>query len=137
MELLPTDRYEGPDTHLLPSDYEHALWMVDPGACNAAAVVQSLAEVKERLITEAHERGEGTSWWNGHPIMVLYIWQLTNIARVALIVDDLDRFGWCITYCKKRKEVPRCSDPAQCAHSAEVAPADLVVRSERADTSAV
>jgi hypothetical protein len=64
---------------LTTKDYEFA--MLSQGAVNLSGLVRSLAEVTERIWAEAHAKGQGTEYVNTHPIVRLYVEQITFLCR--------------------------------------------------------
>lgn len=50
-------------------------------ACNLSGVVFSFAKVMQVICDEANRLGKGTEWKNQHPIVVLYLDKLADLAR--------------------------------------------------------
>jgi hypothetical protein len=59
--------------------YEMAL--LSQGACNLSGLVHSLAEAIELIWHEANEQGKGTDYVNTHPIVRLYVEQMSFLCR--------------------------------------------------------
>ena len=64
---------------LTTKDYQRAL--DSQSACNASGLIHSLNETLEQIWEEAREKGEGTDWVSGHPIVRLYAEQLMWLSR--------------------------------------------------------
>ena len=63
----------------LKREYEMAL--LSQGACNLSGLVHSLAEAMELIWEEATEQGQGTDYVNNHPIVRLYMEQMSFLCR--------------------------------------------------------
>jgi hypothetical protein len=63
----------------LKREYEMAL--LSQGACNLSGLVHSLAEAMELIWEEAREQGQGTDYVNDHPIVCLYVEQMSFLCR--------------------------------------------------------
>ena len=107
MELPVPQEYDGPDSVLTAADYASAVFT--QGACNVSGLVLSLAQVMPKITNEGRTRGKGTDWWNGHPIVFLYVAQIASLNGVAYVVNNLDRYSWCCQYCEARKEEQPCA----------------------------
>jgi hypothetical protein len=107
MVLLPPQEYDGPDSVLTADDYQRAI--DTQGACNASGLCHSLSAAMSRVFDEAQARDKGTDWYNGHPIVFLYVAQIASLSGVAYVVGDLDRYSWCCRYCEARKEAQPCA----------------------------
>ena len=59
--------------------YEMAL--LSQSACNLSGLVHSLAEAMELIWEEARNQGQGTDYVNTHPIVRLYVEQMTFLCR--------------------------------------------------------
>jgi len=59
--------------------YEMAL--LSQSACNLSGLVHSLAYAVELIWQEANEQGQGTDYMNNHPIVRLYVEQMTFLCR--------------------------------------------------------
>ena len=59
----------------MKSLYEMAL--LSQGACNLSGLAYSLAEAMELIWLEAREQGQGTDYVNSHPIVRLYMEQMS------------------------------------------------------------
>jgi hypothetical protein len=60
-------------------EYEMAL--LSQGACNLSGLVHSLSQVMELIWEEATEHGQGTDYVNSHPIVRLYVEQMSFLCR--------------------------------------------------------
>ncbi len=69
----------GEQKEKLRSGYEMAL--LSQGACNLSGLVHSLAEAMELVWEEANEQGKGTDYVNNHPIVRLYLEQMSFLCR--------------------------------------------------------
>jgi len=49
-------------------------------ACNLSGVVQTWAKVVSALWAYAHEHGHGTTWVNQHPVNVLFVDKVAQLA---------------------------------------------------------
>jgi hypothetical protein len=63
----------------LKQHYEMALF--SQGACNLSGLAYSLAEAMELIWQEAREQGQGTDYVNSHPIVRLYMEQMSFLCR--------------------------------------------------------
>jgi len=63
----------------MKSLYEMAL--LSQGACNLSGLAYSLAEAMELIWLEAREQGQGTDYVNSHPIVRLYMEQMSFLCR--------------------------------------------------------
>ena len=63
----------------MKSLYEMAL--LSQGACNLSGLAYSLAEAMELIWLEAREQGQGTDYVNCHPIVRLYMEQMSFLCR--------------------------------------------------------
>ena len=63
----------------MKSLYEMALF--SQGACNLSGLAYSLAEAMELIWLEAREQGQGTDYVNNHPIVRLYMEQMSFLCR--------------------------------------------------------
>jgi hypothetical protein len=59
--------------------YEMAL--LSQGACNLSGLAHSLAYAVELIWHEANEQGQGTDYVNNHPIVRLYVEQMSFLCR--------------------------------------------------------
>jgi hypothetical protein len=59
--------------------YEMAL--LSQGACNLSGLAHSLAEAMGLIWEEARNQGQGTDYVNTHPIVRLYVEQMTFLCR--------------------------------------------------------
>ena len=50
-------------------------------ACNASGLVHELSTIVSRLWDQAHRENKGTDWVNRHPVVVLFVAQLTHLSR--------------------------------------------------------
>jgi len=67
-----------PDLTITALDYEMALAQ---NACNAGALVKTLARLVDKLWAEARANGKGTDYVNQHPLMRLHAEQIYFLAR--------------------------------------------------------
>lgn len=56
-------------------------------ACNLSGVVHTLTERMADVWAEAHELGQGTEYVNRHPLVVLYLDKLTQLAGLYIERD--------------------------------------------------
>lgn len=72
----------------MPSDnpYKNALDIQD--ACNSCGVIQQFAKDVKKLFDEARELGEGTDYVNQHPVVILYLDKLCDLARYRDYRED-------------------------------------------------
>ncbi len=68
-------------------------------ACNASGLVHSLSEkVMPALWAESREgTGRGTSWINCHPVMILFLDKLADLA--GLSTDSTEKYRWAVARC--------------------------------------
>ncbi len=59
--------------------YEMSL--LSQGACNLSGLAYSLAEAMELIWMEAREQEQGTDYVNSHPIVRLYLEQMSFLCR--------------------------------------------------------
>ena len=55
--------------------------LLSQGACNLSGLAHSLAEAVELIWEEATEQGQGTDYVNSHPIVRLYVEQMSFLCR--------------------------------------------------------
>ncbi len=79
----------------LQSLYEMAL--LSQGACNLSGLAYSLAEAMEMIWQEAREQGQGTNYVNSHPIVRLFLEQMTFLCRA----DYSESYQTCVDRSKK------------------------------------
>ena len=59
-------------------------------ACNLSGVVYSFAKVMQAICDEANRQsGRGTEWKNRHPIVILFLDKLADLARCCDRGDSL------------------------------------------------
>jgi hypothetical protein len=63
----------------LKREYEMAL--LSQGACNLSGLVHSLSQAMGLIWEEATEQGQGTDYVNNHPIVRLYVEQMSFLCR--------------------------------------------------------
>jgi hypothetical protein len=63
----------------LRREYGNAL--LSQSACNLSGLVHSLSQAMELIWEEATEHGQGTDYVNSHPIVRLYVEQLSFLCR--------------------------------------------------------
>jgi hypothetical protein len=63
----------------LKRHYEMALF--SQGACNLSGLAHSLSNAIELIWLEAKEQGQGTDYVNSHPIVRLYMEQMSFLCR--------------------------------------------------------
>ena len=69
----------GESKEKLKRAYEMAL--LSQSACNLSGLVHSLAEAMELLWEEANEQAKATDYVNNHPIVRLYLEQMTFLCQ--------------------------------------------------------
>jgi len=69
-------------------------------ACNASGLVHSMSEkIMPSLWAEARDgTGRGTDWVNCHPVMILFLNKLSDLAGV--FPDASDKFRWAWERCE-------------------------------------
>ena len=75
--------------------YEMAL--LSQSACNLSGLVHSLAYAVELIWQEANEQGQGTDYVNNHPIVRLYVEQMSFLCRA----DYSASYRTCLARSKK------------------------------------
>jgi hypothetical protein len=75
--------------------YQMAL--VSQSACNLSGLVHSLAYSLELIWEEANEQGKGTDYVNSHPIVRLYLEQMSFLCRS----DYSESYRACLERSKK------------------------------------
>ena len=63
----------------LRTEYEMAL--LSQSACNLSGLVHHLSKAMELIWEEAKEQGQGTDYVNSHPIVRLYVEQMSFLCR--------------------------------------------------------
>ena len=71
---------------LTKDDYQSAL--DSQSACNASGLIASLAKLTPEIWDEARSKNQGTDYVNTHPIIVLYLTQLINLAGFGCMPND-------------------------------------------------
>lgn len=66
----------------IPVDMAKRVMLVQD-ACNLSGVVHSFDRDVSALWKLAHENGQGTDWVNQHPIVVLYLDKLCDMAGIV------------------------------------------------------
>jgi len=79
----------------MKSLYEMAL--LSQGACNLSGLAYSLAEAMELIWLEAREQGKGTDYVNNHPIVRLYMEQMSFLCQA----DYSQSYKTCVEKSKK------------------------------------
>ena len=79
----------------MKSLYEMALF--SQGACNLSGLAYSLAEAMELIWLEAREQGQGTDYVNNHPIVRLYMEQMSFLCQA----DYSKSYKTCVEKSKK------------------------------------
>jgi hypothetical protein len=69
----------GEQKEKLKREYERAL--LSQGACNLSGLAHSLSQAMELIWEEATEQGQGTDYVNNHPIVRLYVEQMSFLCR--------------------------------------------------------
>jgi hypothetical protein len=69
----------GEQKEKLKREYEMAL--LSQGACNLSGLAHSLSQAMELIWEEATEQGQGTDYVNNHPIVRLYVEQMSFLCR--------------------------------------------------------
>jgi len=69
-------------------------------ACNLSGVVHSMSQAATLLWKEALANGEGTTWVNNHPIMVLFATQVAHLTRVTAIASEACDYSRCYRECE-------------------------------------
>ena len=69
----------GEQKEKLKREYEMAL--LSQGACNLSGLVHSLSGAMNLIWEEAREQGQGTDYVNNHPIVRLYVEQISFLCR--------------------------------------------------------
>jgi hypothetical protein len=90
-EAAMTDEQKGRMQNL----YEMAL--LSQGGCNLSGLAYSLAEAMELVWTEAREQEQGTDYVNNHPIVRLYMEQMSFLCRA----DYSESYKTCLEKSKK------------------------------------
>jgi hypothetical protein len=60
---------------------EYKMALLSQGACNLSGLAHSLSKAMEMIWEEAREQGEGTDYVNNHPIVRLYMEQMSFLCR--------------------------------------------------------
>ena len=79
----------------MKSLYEMAL--LSQGACNLSGLAYSLAEAMELIWAEAREQGKATDYVNNHPIVRLYMEQMSFLCQA----DYSASYKTCVEKSKK------------------------------------
>jgi hypothetical protein len=69
----------GEQKEKLKREYEMAL--LSQGACNLSGLAHSLSQAMQLIWEEATEQGQGTDYVNNHPIVRLYVEQMSFLCR--------------------------------------------------------
>ena len=59
----------------------YGMALLSQGACNLSGLVHSLAYAVELIWEEARAQGQGTDYVNTHPIVRLYVEQMSYLCR--------------------------------------------------------
>jgi|ERR671922_1389515 hypothetical protein len=81
-------KYETKSTHLTRLDWQHGEW--SQTACNVSGLVHSLAGVIDRVWRDARDRGEGTAFVNGHPLVRLDAEQILYLSSGTSWEDAME-----------------------------------------------
>ena len=76
--------------------------MHSQSACNASALILSLADQMDAIWTEARDLGKGTEYVNGHPLVVMFTTQLAHLAGLGTV--DADAYAKASNLCEARLE---------------------------------
>ncbi len=74
----PTDEAPG----LTPKDWQWAYFAQD--ACNLSGVAHQLSRVLDRVWAEARAADQGTDHVNRHPLVLLYVAKMADLAGLAI-----------------------------------------------------
>ena len=74
----PTDEAPG----LTPKDWQWAYYAQD--ACNLSGVAHQLSRVLPRVWAEARAAEQGTDYVNRHPLVILYVAKMADLAGLAI-----------------------------------------------------
>ena len=88
---------EKPDLVLEKDDYKEALLTLN--AVNLSALAHSLSNLATRIWEEAGLRGEGTAWVNTHPIVRMFVSQMSQLTEL----ND-ETFSQAYKICKEKGE---------------------------------
>ncbi len=75
----------------------YAMALLSQGACNLSGLAYSLANAMELIWQEARELGQGTDYVNSHPIVRLYLEQMTFLCHA----DYSASYKTCLEKAKK------------------------------------
>ena len=68
------------DYSSIPEDMAH-LALLSQTACNASGLIHELSKIVTRLWDQANRESRGTDWVNRHPVVVLFVAQLSHLSR--------------------------------------------------------
>jgi hypothetical protein len=57
-------------------------------ACNSSGILMTFTDAMLAICEEAHRRGEGTRWKNTHPIAILFLLKLSELAGCGSTLDQ-------------------------------------------------
>jgi len=77
-----------------------AMALAAQSACNLSGVVHSMSQAVTLLWEKALADGEGTTWVNNHPIMVLFAVQVAHLTRVTAIASEACEYSRCYRECE-------------------------------------
>lgn len=99
VHLFPNADLEKRDMNQM---YRNALYVVDPGACNASGVILSMAGHLDmiRLEDSLSATPRGTDYLNEHPVITLFLSQLIQLNRSGC--SDQDAFDKAYGICKAK-----------------------------------
>lgn len=84
--------------------YDRAL--MSQSACNFSGLVHGLARDMDTLWQEARARGEGSDYIAKHPVVRLYLEQLTYLAGIGIFADDSNPWARAHAACREKCNHP-------------------------------
>lgn len=55
--------------------------------CNSSGILLTFTDAMLAICEEAHRRGEGTQWKNTHPVAILFLLKLSELAGCGSTLD--------------------------------------------------
>ena len=72
-------------------------------ACNLSGVIHSFGKVVSQLWEYAHEHNHGTVWVNSHPICIMYVNKMAQLAGDSSYLDS-NKFSWAYQWAQSNPE---------------------------------
>lgn len=97
---MNNDEYDITYTVLTQRDWSDAL-MAQNGV-NLSGIAKSFAELTTKLWQEAHACNKGTGWVNRHPLSVLYVDKMADLAGAGSYENTSNAYEFALQMARKR-----------------------------------